>query len=343
MKRIALAVLALSVAGLFGTARAAEPGYPHGKFTGDCATCHDPDHWTPARIARDFRHKDTFPLRGAHKSATCRSCHLSLDFGSVPTACADCHKDIHRGELGTDCARCHTPVNFIDRTKQLENHRSTRFPLTGAHVTQDCESCHPSQPQGALTWVGTPIDCQSCHLALYQATTNPNHAAAGFPLDCSMCHTPTAWDRAAFDHAGTNFPLTGAHRTVPCASCHANGYAGTPTDCYSCHANDYNNAGNPNHIASGFPTDCKLCHTTTAFQPASFKQHDSLYFPIYSGSHQGRWSACSDCHTQANNFASFSCFLCHSQASMNSRHQGINGYAYDSNLCYQCHPNGRAG
>lgn len=329
---VALLVPALAAASF---ARGAEqPDYPHGDFAGDCASCHEPERWSPARIDKSWKHPDPFPLRGAHRSAPCRGCHLVLDFKKTPTACADCHRDPHRGELGIDCATCHVPTNFLDRTAQLEQHRRTRFPLTGAHVSQDCESCHPPQPQGALTWVGTPVDCQACHLALYSATTDPNHAQAGFPLDCRLCHTPTTWDRARFDHAGTSFPLTGAHRALECVQCHANGYSGTPTACNACHADPHNGQ---------FGTDCALCHDTTDFGNADFASHDPQFFPIYSGTHANRWSDCSDCHTQPGNFAVFSCFLCHSQADTDDRHTEVSGYSYDSQRCYECHPDGRAG
>jgi len=335
--------LALVLAALVcaSTATAQEPEYPHGKFSGDCTSCHESERWSPARIAPSWKHPDRFPLRGAHRSALCRSCHLSLDFAQAPTACADCHADAHRGELGTDCADCHSSFNFLDRSVQLDRHRATRFPLVGAHVSQDCESCHVPQPQGALTWVNTPIDCSACHLPLYQATTDPPHAAAGFSTDCRICHTPTAWDRARFDHAGTSFPLTGAHRALDCSACHASGYAGTPSDCYACHQADYEGTTDPDHETLGFPTDCKACHNTTSFDQASFPQHDAQYFPIYSGTHRGRWDRCTDCHTQPGNFASFSCFLCHEQQETDGHHQEVPNYTYDSNQCYACHPQGR--
>lgn len=397
-------------------ARAAEePDYPHGDFNEDCSTCHTGDAWRPAVVSKEFRHTSRFPLAGAHATAACRDCHKTLDFTKTSSVCADCHRDPHVGELGADCARCHTPRNFIDRSAQLENHRMTRFPLTGAHVSRDCAECHTRQPQGQLTWVNTPIECQACHLPQYQATTDPNHVAANFPTDCALCHTPTAWSRARFDHRSAGFALTGAHATTPCASCHASGYTGTPTDCYSCHQSDYNGTTDPNHVAQNYPRDCSLCHTTTSFQGARFDhsttsfpltgkhtttacvqchaagytgtptdcyachqtdyqgaadpnhvgagfstdcaschnttsfqgakytQHDSLYFPIYSGAHNGRWSRCADCHNVASDYGVFNCLGCHSDADTTPRHSGVSGYQYNSQACYTCHPTGRAG
>ena len=156
-----------------------------------------------------------------------------------------------------------------------------------------------------------------------------------------------SWQGAVFDHAGTNFPLTGAHRSVPCASCHVDGvYAGTPTDCVACHQKDYDNTTNPNHGLLGFPTTCATCHNTTDWHDASFAQHDSQYFPIYSGAHKGRWTLCADCHTQPSNFTVFNCLGCHphdDKATTDGHHSGVSGYQYLSSECYRCHPQGRAG
>jgi DnaJ-class molecular chaperone len=52
--------------------------------------------------------------------------------------------------------------------------------------------------------------------------------------------------------------------------------------------------------------------------------------------------ACSRCHTTPNNYAAFSCTVCHSQAETNSHHTEVRGYVYSSAACYSCHPNGRA-
>lgn len=342
MRVLPLVVLLFAPAWCAPVSRAGDPEYPHGEFVGDCTSCHSEDRWTPAKVGKDWKHPDTFALRGAHRSATCRACHLTLDFSKAPTDCVGCHTDAHRGELGNDCAVCHTPRNFLDRSAQLDKHRATRFPLVGAHAAEDCEACHLPQPQGARKWVGLSIECVACHRVDYESTADPDHVQAQFPTECQLCHTPTFWDRARFDHAGTRFPLTGAHRGLDCLPCHANGYVGTPTDCFACHENDYRGTTDPDHEVLAFPTDCAVCHSTNGWGGAAFTQHDTLYFPIYSGRHAGRWSQCSDCHTQPGNFASFSCFLCHTSDDTDPRHTGVPGYAYDSNLCYQCHPQGEA-
>jgi len=127
---------------------------------------------------------------------------------------------------------------------------------------------------------------------------------------------------------------------LDCIACHDQGYMGTPTDCIACHESDYNNA-DPNHAAAMFPTDCTLCHTTVGWEPSTF-DHDGLYFPIYSGRHRGEWDTCQDCHI-GGNFQTFECIDCHehNQADTDDEHDEVNGYVYESQACFSCHPDGR--
>jgi hypothetical protein len=87
------------------------------------------------------------------------------------------------------------------------------------------------------------------------------------------------------------------------------------------------------------------CHTTLpGWKPADFPIHDGQFFPIYSGSHLGTWDNCTQCHEDANNYAGFTCLSCHehSQSSMDSEHNEVNDYTYNSVACLDCHPTGRA-
>jgi hypothetical protein len=181
----------------------------------------------------------------------------------------------------------------------------------------------------------------------FNTTTNPKHVMLNLPTDCAMCHTTVPdWKPATFPIHNSFWALTGAHATIAndCAACHNGNYNTTPTTCYGCHAANYNSATNPNHAAAGFPTTCQNCHTTTAWAPSTFN-HDQQYFPIYSGKHKNTWTLCSECHTTANNFATFSCIICHEHnnpTNMANHHQGVNGYQYNSAACYACHPQGKA-
>ena len=198
------------------------------------------------------------------------------------------------------------------------DHDLTSFPLTGKHITTDCQECH------STGYTGTPTDCYACHQQDYELVQDPNHVLKGYSTDCTQCHTTNGWeDLVNFNHSTTQFPLTGAHVTTDCNSCHQQGYTNTPTDCYLCHTEDYNNSTNPNHAGAGFPTTCVDCHTTTAWVPSTF-DHDGQYFPIYTGEHAGEWTLCADCHQVPNNFAVFTCISCHehNQLDMDDKHQG---------------------
>jgi hypothetical protein len=90
---------------------------PHnGRFTQDCASCHNPVDWLQWRF--DHNRQTSFMLDGAHTDVACESCHrqslaVQTTFGQ---RCGDCHRadDIHDGEFGFDCGRCHTADSFTD-------------------------------------------------------------------------------------------------------------------------------------------------------------------------------------------------------------------------------------
>lgn len=322
---------------------------PHGSFRADCNTCHLIDSWKPAKLGSQFDHSQFgYALDGAHRDAPCLLCHVSLEFTPVfGTRCEECHQDVHAGELGTECEQCHSTRSFIDRTGDVRSHRFSRFPLTGAHATVDCEGCHGPSGAASMQFLNTPTDCFACHADLYR-TAVPAHTPPEFPTDCMLCHDTFRWAGGPaggpFDHALTAFPLTGAHRTVSCEACHTNGqYAGTATDCFACHSAQYEAATAPPHTPQFFPIDCATCHGTATWQGADFAAHDALYFPVYSGAHQGVWQQdCATCHTQPSSYQAFLCLDCHThrQSVEDARHQGIGGYQYESGSCFACHPNG---
>jgi nitrate/TMAO reductase-like tetraheme cytochrome c subunit len=315
------------------------PNHLAAGFPQTCETCHTTTQWPGARF--DHNTATRFTLVGAHVSVSCSSCHVNNRFAGTPQTCDGCHAANYNSTTNPnhaaagfprDCTLCHSSVAWQGATF---DHSRTRFPLTGAHTTTACATCHVN---GQYTGLNTT--CVGCHLNRFVATTNPNHVAAGFPQDCQLCHTTTVWTGATFDHSRTRFALTGAHTTTACASCHVGGrYAGTPMDCYSCHSSVYNSVANPNHLAAGFPKTCESCHTTTRWSGATFTHR----FPIYSGSHAGKWNTCADCHTNSSNYSVFSCTTCHAhdKTTMDSKHIGVRNYVYDSLSCYGCHPQGR--
>ncbi len=317
------------------------PNHAAAGFSTSCQACHRPadTQWQNA----SFDHNSVFPLVGVHATVACTTCHVNNVYAGTPTDCAGCHQaDYNKTQspnhaaagFPTTCQVCHQPTDPTWQSATF-NHNSF-YPLVGVHATVACQTCHANN-----VYAGTPTNCIGCHQTNFNQAQNPNHVAGGFSTACQTCHPATdpTWQSAsAFNH-GTFFALVGQHATAACTACHVNNvYAGTPTDCVGCHLADYNGAQNPNHIAAGFPTTCSTCH-----QPAdaSWTQgvFNHTYFPL-TGSHN---VACARCHTTTNNFAVFSCTVCHSQSETNSDHHGVNGYVYDSVACYSCHPNGRSG
>ena len=315
---------------------ASNPNHAMSGFSTDCIECHSPlaFDWD----AEGFNH-DFFPLTGGHDLQDCSACHDVSNLGNVSSDCFACHMDDYASTTNpnhvsagfpTDCAECHsTNPGWMPA---ILNHDF--FPLTLGHDIMDCNACHING-----NYNNTPTDCFACHSEDYASTTNPNHQAANFPTNCAACHTTNpGWMPANFNHGF--FPLTLGHDIQDCTDCHINNnYTNTPTDCVACHLDDYNAATDPNHVAAQFPTDCVICHTTSpGWMPANFN-HDGMYFPIYSGKHDGEWDQCIDCHINPNNYSVFTCITCHTKIETNDQHDGVSGYVYESNACFACHPN----
>jgi len=314
----------------------------------DCSRCHTPASWLVTNV-NQIHERSRFPLLGAHRTADCYDCHKSESlarFDVLGVNCIDCHRADYdatanpnhsQSGFSEDCSVCH-PVNAFQWTGAGFNHNF--FALVQGHSTPACAECHKTGNYSDAS----PV-CNSCHQADYAAATNPSHTASGFPVTCENCHTLNpGWKPATFDH--TRFPLTLGHSTPECIDCHKGGnYSSTPTDCYACHTADYNNSTNPKHTTLGFSTVCTQCHTTNPdWKPATYTQHDTKSFPIYSGKHRGVWSSCNECHPNDSNYAQFTCISCHehNKASMDSAHKGQSGYTYDSAACFRCHPKGNA-
>ena len=318
------------------------PNHVQAGFSNDCLTCHPVNSfkWSGAGFDHAF-----FALVEGHSIPKCEDCHTTGNYSDSSPECNSCH---HQDFLATtnpnhaasafplNCSNCHTlipgwkPAGF-DHSK---------FPLTLGHSGIDCTDCHKGG-----NYSSTSPDCVSCHNQDFVATTNPNHAASNFPLTCSNCHTVNpGWKPASFDHS--KFPLTQGHSGINCTDCHKGGnYSSTSPDCVSCHKTDYDNSLNPRHPGLNFSLTCTMCHTTQPdWKPATYTQHDSQSFPIYSGAHRGEWNNCTDCHANTSNYSQFTCINCHehNKADMDSKHNGRTGYSYDSPSCFRCHPTGRA-
>ena len=313
------------------------PNHVTAKFPTTCEQCHGMDTWFG--VAFDHFKFTGFALTGAHSTLQCTQCHVNGNYNLTSGACVTCHlKDYQattnpnhvQSSFPQTCDSCHTTASWLGASF---NHASTGFALTGAHSTLQCSQCHING-----NYRLTSGACVTCHLKDFQGTTNPNHVAGGFPQTCDACHNTTSWAGATFNHNNTPFPLTGAHTTVPCANCHVNNnYTTLPTACYGCHQKDYQGTNNPNHVSAGFPTSCQTCHNTASWLGATFNH---TWFPT---NHGGANGVCSTCHINPSNFAVFQCTNCHTKATTDQHHQGVSGYVYNSQNCYQCHPNGQGG
>ena len=237
-----------------------QPDHVIAGFPMDCAACHDETNWGNA----SFDHNNTaFPLHGTHTTTACMECHAN-GYAGTPTTCSACHMsdydsttDPNHAASGfsTDCAACHDETNWGNANF---DHNNTAFPLHGAHQTAACIQCH------ANSYAGTPTACSACHMADYNATSNPNHAAAQFPTDCASCHTESSWTPSTFNH-NQYFPLnSGPHSDVwnTCATCHTNPNDYSVFSCTNCHNNQGGLANDHNEVTgySYNSTACYNCH-----------------------------------------------------------------------------------
>jgi hypothetical protein len=339
MRNLSLAIIAFTVVlvGLFSREPKENIKFdpiksPHGAdFNISCNTCHSTQGWIVDKEKFSFNHDNTeMPLVGQHAQIDCKLCHPTLVFSEAKTECAQCHTDIHESTVGSECSRCHTPHSWlVNNITQI--HQQSRFPLVGVHATVDCYQCHTSETSQRFDVIGT--DCFSCHSENYAATTQPNHATAGYSTQCADCHTVFSkeWKGSGFSH--NFFPLTQGHDIDDCSKCHVNGdFTNTSSDCISCHQSDYNATTNPNHISANYSTNCTLCHSTApGWKPAIF---DHSKFPLTQGHDI---DDCSKCHVNGNyTNTSADCKSCHQSdynATTNPSHSSLNF----STACTDCH------
>jgi hypothetical protein len=334
-------VLALTAAPAAASAQQPAPANPHVRLNGKaCTDCHTTSGWQEVR----FDHRQTsFQLLGQHQTVLCAACHDLRDFSGATSTCSSCHADPHRGDAGARCEQCHTEVGW--RQVGAQNaHARTRLPDLGVHASLRCEDCH--RQTGARQFTSRVAPCVTCHQSTYNATTEPAHATMGLPTQCEVCHQFTTWSFARFPQHDGIFPVySGAHAGVwrNCATCHTDPTSYRVFVCTTCHTQpetDPHHQGMPGYQWQS--TSCLACHPAGRGGDSQFHE---VIFPINSGTHAGKWTACADCHTDRSNFAVFSCMTgaCHAQSATDPRHSGIPGYQYTAAQCRACHPDGRAG
>ena len=316
---------------------------PHKKLTFDCAVCHTTSSWTEVR----FDHNQTdFFLEAQHANLACKECHDLENFQLQSSDCAACHADVHQAKLGNDCERCHKSSGW-EIFDVEEIHLDTQFPIMGRHSLVDCWSCHKNTMQGDFAVLSA--DCNSCHEQEYLATTNPEHVNNAFPTQCLECHEMNAWQPGFLPNHDIFFPIfSGEHNGVwgDCSECHDNPAIFNDFTCLTCHDHRQSEMDAKHQGITGYAyisSDCLFCHPQG--EKGEFKEHDSQFFPIYSGEHAGEWEACLECHDNPADRAQFTCLACHDhrQSEMDAKHQGMPGYVYDSADCLFCHPRGEKG
>jgi len=277
---------------------------PHGGRLGaTCSSCHDTTSWQP-RATSSFDHDRTrYPLAGLHRNVACAACHGSGAAFRRPAFahCTDCHRDAHGGQLARRsdrgaCESCHSVTGWTPSSYGVETHRTSRYPLTGAHLAVPCSACHTREKAangaaGTLRFTWTETRCTSCHRDPHGGDLRAELAAAG----CESCHETSAWSKVRFDHQASSFPLRGKHASLGCADCHRPTTAGAarpsplqlrrPTECAACHADP--------HAGQLQPTACTHCHGEDDWHRLRFDHaRDSRY--RLDGAHAAL--ACAACH-----------------------------------------------
>lgn len=279
-----------------------------------CAGCHGQESW---KASRPFDHATTrFPLDAVHAPVACAKCHRPespvpagervLVFDqfrgrAAPPGCASCHRDPHEGRLGADCARCHSGPSFRQADRRAFDHDRTAYPLRGRHRAVACERCHGADATRAIARFER---CESCH-----RDPHFGQLAEASPA-CDTCHAVEGWTPARYglaEHERARFPLAGAHRAVPCSSCHAEAAAAelpppfrrataertrrfrfAAIDCAACHRDPHE--GELDRWAGD--QGCLACHDLERWRPAAF-DHARTRFALAGGHAR---VACDGCH-----------------------------------------------
>ena len=231
------------------------------------------------------------------KPTTCQSCHMS-DYSGAPI------NPMAAGFAARPGATCHTTTTWANAPY---NHSATSFPLTGAHVSATCVSCHRTASSTTTRWTARRVtwptttrprrttrrrasrraslrelpqhddvhgrDVQSLHeheLPAHRRTRRsrnqlvPRRRRVRRQTDGLLRVPPERLHRRPLNHTTAGFAsrrvrdlshgrprgparrtttrsrasVDGAHTTATCVSCHSNGVQQPRDGCYSCHTDD---------------------------------------------------------------------------------------------------------
>lgn len=310
------------------------PNHTTAGFPTDCIQCHTINGWSPATFDHDGLYFPIYTGKHAGEWNQCADCHQVPNNFAVFT-CISCHEhnqqemdnkhDEVQGyiyESGA-CLSCHP----TGEKGNAFNHNNSIFPLTGVHLTTDCQQCHQTGYQG------TPTQCLECHQQHYQNTTNPSHTVLGISTECNSCHTTDPdWRPALFTNHDQYFELLGRHQEISndCAACHNGNYTTTSSLCFDCHSGPYNSAQNPNHSSAGIPHECEQCHNSSAWIPSTFN-HSLVGFELI-GSHLN--IQCSSCHQGTVLGLNSECISCHQNDFKLAPNHVAQGFPTNCEMCH---------
>jgi hypothetical protein len=309
----------------------------------DCDACHTVAGFRPGSYTVSRHRTSKYPLEGKHMEVACASCHVrrpgparndSLGSSRVLmrpayATCRSCHADDHRGQLAQRpgrgaCEDCHRVQGWKPATYTAARHATLRVTLEGKHAAVTCEACHgPSRPglpplptRDSLGHAGVALvlesRCASCHVDPHEGRFSPAGARPN-NRDCVGCHDYAGFRPSLVDiaqHQTYRWKLEGAHRAVPCETCHEESrrpllrstlvrparaippaaFAVRDTGCGDCHRTPHGN-----QFASRRDKGrCESCHTLDAFKPASRFDHKRDAAFALEGAHAR--ARCEKCH-----------------------------------------------
>jgi hypothetical protein len=268
---------------------------PHaGKFTADCAKCHDQTDFKKF-TQKAFDHQlATFPLTGKHVTVPCEKCHT----GTPPTwkplqfaACESCHQDPHKGEFKPkSCSSCHDTSSWAAAADAMKTNHP-KLSLSNGHANVACKTCHDRGNDKAPS---KGSKCENCHRQVHLAK---------FGDRCETCHASIKWvglpeSIGRENHAKTRYPLQAKHVAVSCAKCHSPAKPQAQrfrnlafAACATCHPDSHKG-----EFVARKNGECAQCHTVDGFAPTTFDlaAHATTAFAL-DGKHVA--TPCKNCHT----------------------------------------------
>lgn len=196
---------------------------------GECKTCHSERGFKPSSFGVALHQTTHFALEGRHAAVPCNQCHSALanavqrlDWSLEQQSCAGCHRNPHGTQFQREmkqggCAACHTSLGW--GAPRVDH---SLWPLTGAHASTACASCHSPSPQDRKagkgpSYRGVPRACEGCHQDVHRGQFRLSEPKR----TCEQCHSTVEFAIRNFDHeANTGFALAGRHQTLECSQCH---------------------------------------------------------------------------------------------------------------------------